>query len=133
MTECFRPPPQDPERIQAEFLLEVALQSFAGGNYKAALARLQLCKTHLLRVAEGEGEEKGKQPGADIAVQLGAVCGSQVCNPCHPSHSNPITPSPHIHSCSSDMERTVLAEEIVHIHFSPVKTPSPSSGSKSRW
>lgn len=63
---------QDHEEIKAEFLLEIALQSMAGGNLRAALARLQLCKDQLLRVSSG------KEPKAETAVQLGAVCGSQV-------------------------------------------------------
>ena len=63
---------QDPEAIKAEFLLETALQSFAGGNLPAAFKRLQLCKKQLLDMREGQAENP------DIAVQLGAVCGSQV-------------------------------------------------------
>ena len=63
---------QDPEEIKAEFLLEIALQSLAGGNIKAAFMRLKLCQDQLLKISEGG------QPRAEIAVQLGAVCGSQV-------------------------------------------------------
>lgn len=34
--------------------------------------RLQLCKDQLVKMS------KGKQPGPEVAIQLGAVCGSQV-------------------------------------------------------
>lgn len=65
-------PLQDAEEIKAEFLLEIALQSLAGRNFNAAFMRLQLCKDQLLKISQ-----RG-QPKAETAVQLGAVCGSQV-------------------------------------------------------
>jgi tetratricopeptide (TPR) repeat protein len=61
---------KDPETVKAEFLLETALQSFAGHNFPAAATRLRLCRDHLLHLLEARGGS------TSLSVQFGAVCGS---------------------------------------------------------
>lgn len=60
---------------RAEYMLQCALRSMAGGNFAAAAARFGRCREQLVSLAEAAAETSWSE---DSCCRLGDVCGSQV-------------------------------------------------------
>lgn len=68
----------------ASFYLQIAMQSFAGGNFAAALARLQACEAQLLKEQQQQQEQE-VQPDAGTAIAAEPT--AEAASKC-PSHSS---------------------------------------------
>ncbi|BDA49968.1 Protein NCA1 [Coccomyxa sp. Obi] len=75
--EAPAPLPVKDDAARADYLLECALRSMAGGNMTAAAARFGRCRDSIVRSAKAAGNFSWPE---DTCCRLGDICGSQgVC------------------------------------------------------